>query len=472
MAYSEFYMTPTGSDVNSGTSTANSAAVTDAGGTYTQGGGAGGGTSDKYAASAGTPFSGVSVGDWASIYTAGATVATYVVKITAVNAGGASIDVDSTKLFGTRAASASTKTCKVGGAWASLALCASGNALNTGTVTQATRINVLAGTYANTTTARTLGIAGTTVLPFLVEGYRTNPQDLETAPAAARVAATDIPNFTWTTSGFTAGNFQTYANLAFSDAFNGVAFACSTHTKLDRVQVTNTSTGGSAQAVSNATASRAMFFACRFTLAGTSAACVQGSSATGIIMYDCVIDGGNNGASMGNAVLNLQGCKFVNQTAACVLYTGGNVTADRCTFYGGGAAAVDGIKTSAPASSGASTVTNCIFDTLTNGVNNSSGTNTYHLHCRNNLFHSVTNTYVGLSERYATGDVTDSASPFTSTAGGDFTLLATSNGKAAGSPGMFEGEAFSSYLDIGAYQRQEAGPGAQHPFPGGTLMGL
>lgn len=115
MAFTEFYCNAsTGSNINAGDLAA-SGVVTDVGGTYSQGGGAGG--TDRYTVSAGTPFSGAAAGQFVSVYTAGATVATFIGRVTAVNSGGASIDISLTALSGTRPANASTKTATIGGAW-------------------------------------------------------------------------------------------------------------------------------------------------------------------------------------------------------------------------------------------------------------------------------------------------------------------------------------------------------------------
>jgi len=70
------------------------------------------------AAFGGTPFSSVSVGDFASIYADGATVTGYVGRVTAVNGGGASLDISSTAKSGTAPSnSAILRSCTVGGKW-------------------------------------------------------------------------------------------------------------------------------------------------------------------------------------------------------------------------------------------------------------------------------------------------------------------------------------------------------------------
>lgn len=116
MAFTEFYCNAsTGSNINAGDLAA-SGVVTSTNGAYTQGGGAGG--NDLWSAASGTPFSGASSGQFVSIYNDGATLTTFVGRITAVNSGGASVDVDLTAVAGTRPSTVgSGKTATIGGAW-------------------------------------------------------------------------------------------------------------------------------------------------------------------------------------------------------------------------------------------------------------------------------------------------------------------------------------------------------------------
>lgn len=114
MAFTEFYCQTTGSNLNSGSTASDSA-------TYT-GVGDSDGTSKFTPSDGSTPASSVNVGDFASIYvTAGATVATFVGRVTAVAAGvNGAITVSTTAKSGTipaNSAGAHTITCKVGGAW-------------------------------------------------------------------------------------------------------------------------------------------------------------------------------------------------------------------------------------------------------------------------------------------------------------------------------------------------------------------
>ncbi len=111
-AYTEFYCDPVnGSNLNAGSTTAASASVTETNGGWNSGTGV-------FTAASGTPFSGVSVGEWASIYNDGASTGVFVGRITAIGGGGASITVSLTASGGSAPTTSGTgRSCKVGGAW-------------------------------------------------------------------------------------------------------------------------------------------------------------------------------------------------------------------------------------------------------------------------------------------------------------------------------------------------------------------
>ncbi len=110
MAFTEFYCdAATGSNINAGD---NKTVVTSTNGDW------GNAAANRFTAAAGTPFSGVSVGDFASVYLDGATLAVYIARVTAVNSGGASLDLSTTAKSGTAPATGATgRTCTTGGAW-------------------------------------------------------------------------------------------------------------------------------------------------------------------------------------------------------------------------------------------------------------------------------------------------------------------------------------------------------------------
>lgn len=115
-SWTEFYIQPTGSNLNAGSTNSNAAAFTYAGGTFVR-------STGVFTVGSGNPSSdGVAVGDFASIYTtAGATVATFVARVTARDA--TTITVSLSAIAGaatTVSETAAAATCKVGGAWAGM----------------------------------------------------------------------------------------------------------------------------------------------------------------------------------------------------------------------------------------------------------------------------------------------------------------------------------------------------------------
>jgi hypothetical protein len=170
MAFTEFYIQTTGDDLNSGSTTSDSSSVTTTNGDWNQT------TGNRFIAASGTPFSGVSAGEWASIYLDGATVTTMIGRVTAVNGGGASIDISTTARSGTTTAGATGRTCKIGGAWATLKTplgFITGSATNSSG--DITRINVKSGSTYNITSSTAITYNQTGVV--YLQGYTTTVGD-------------------------------------------------------------------------------------------------------------------------------------------------------------------------------------------------------------------------------------------------------------------------------------------------------
>lgn len=111
MAFTEFYCNPsTGANINAGDLTAN--------GVVTSTNGAWSTVTNIFTATSGTPFSGVTAGDFAALYADGATVATYLARVTTVGGGGLTLTLSTTAISGTAPTTAGTGiTCTTGGAW-------------------------------------------------------------------------------------------------------------------------------------------------------------------------------------------------------------------------------------------------------------------------------------------------------------------------------------------------------------------
>lgn len=114
MAFTELYCQTTGNNLNAGSTNTDAATLTYAGGTWvTTAGGV-------FTVASGNPSSdGVAVGDFASVYTtAGATIATYISRVTARDA--TTITLSATAISGAKTNPSTTggaTTCKIGGAW-------------------------------------------------------------------------------------------------------------------------------------------------------------------------------------------------------------------------------------------------------------------------------------------------------------------------------------------------------------------
>jgi hypothetical protein len=173
MPYTEFYCdTATGSNLNAGDD--KPFVITSTNGDW------GIAAPNRFTAAFGaTPFSSVSVGDFASIYADGATVTGYVGRVTAVNGGGASLDISSTAKSGTAPPnSAILRSCTVGGKWKG----PNGTSgfpfgFVAGTMTNVSahplRVNFKSGTNYSITAAMTHNVAGPTVF----QGYTTTVGD-------------------------------------------------------------------------------------------------------------------------------------------------------------------------------------------------------------------------------------------------------------------------------------------------------
>lgn len=113
MAYTEFYCQNGGSNINAGSTTNNTAAYTSTNGNWST-------VTHIFTPTDGsTPASTVNVGDWASVYNDGATVAVFIVRITAVAAGvNGAITTSATAFAGSAPTTSATgRSIKVGGAW-------------------------------------------------------------------------------------------------------------------------------------------------------------------------------------------------------------------------------------------------------------------------------------------------------------------------------------------------------------------
>lgn len=454
-SFTEFYVTPSGSNLNSGSTTNNAAIYTGVGDSD--------GTSVFTPSDGSTPASTVTNGAWGSVYiTSGATVAVYVGYVTNVAAGvnGAVTFSQSAKAgtFPAASAGAHTITLKVGGAWVG----PSGSTAFpftfvttslTNSSQQECRVN-LKGT--NTITAT---IVHANVGPVRWQGYTNTPGDL------GRWTLQD----TTTAAG--------YALLQFNGANHDVVDCF----------FTSTFTSGTGQGLNlNATECLALrCVAAEFTDVGIigngagnivqceSYHCNRGNNANkggfgvgtaGVLFFRCVSHDNTNANAVGwgsSQPLNLFNCISCNNSNNGAVYTG-TVTSmfKNCDFYNNGGSGIDLSGSTATLVY----VENCNFlKNLAYGIN-SSGTliqrNGEILNCgfgSGTQANSTADIVAGLQGMNQSGNFSyaSNVTPWTDPANGDFRInLAAARAAGAGSftqakPG-FSGTV--GYPDVGAAQ--------------------
>src|SRR5215204_843904 len=281
MAYQEFYMDPAGSNLNAGSTSAAAASVTDLNGGWST-------ATNIFTASAGTPFSGVVAGEWASIYIDGAAIGVFTGRVTVVGGGGATITISTTERIGTPpVTSATTRTCKIGGAWASFQVMTSSFFGTSTTAGISTRINVKAATYANAA-ARSSNHSGTTVFPVCWRGYNTVIGDIDTNTALAK------PLVTFSVGSLSLGVHNIWQQIDITCAVNGIALTMSTTSKIIRSVIINTNAGANGRALSGTSI---LAFECYFKATTTATSCIVQSSGI-TILVGCIVEGGVIGVSI------------------------------------------------------------------------------------------------------------------------------------------------------------------------------
>jgi hypothetical protein len=457
MAFTEFYMQTTGSNLNAGSTNADAASVTSTNGSWDI-------TAETFIATGGTPFAAVNVGDWVSIYNDAATVTPFVAQVTAIYLSGLGVTVSTTVKFGTKpAAGATGKSCKVGGAWADLGMLASGVALNTGTTAVAMRLNLKAGTYASTTTSRTWALAGTATLPIWIRGYASAIGDLDTDFSTAP------PLVTWTTGQFTVSAGHTViSNISITSqatASSG-AVIVSGGAWLDRVRIENTAANSASRSLTFTGGVFNRLTRCWFKATTTADAVVHinNSPSSWVIMQSCYMTGGIACfKSVCTVITNmtLANCHFISPATYGIHFTSVADDYQFCllggTVYGPSS---DGIRLDILSASGGSLIANTIFSNCGGyGINNNSGANASQIARVANDFYSCSSgneTGFGDHPNFAYPG-TESSSPFTNAGGGDFSLVTGALAIAGGSPGQFENTSLIGYMDCGAMQKQATG---------------
>lgn len=322
------------------------------------------------------------------------------------------------------------------------------------------RINVRAGTYASTTTTRTLAATGTTTAPIWWRGFNTTIGDIDTDQTLTK------PALTFTTGGLTiSGAHHIVSNLDISGArTTGQVVLSGAACRVHRVRSENTNAAAGSRAITLSAANN-LASACWFK--ATSSATSVVNATVGGHFRECVIVGGGNGIDCAAvASYSVVGCVILSPGGDGISVNTNAPTFvmfDHNTIYG---ASGDGIEF-ATVPAGASVVTNNLISNCGGwGILNSSGANTNFLWRSNNSFYlNTSGNESGFGDSPSLAEALESGSPFTNAGSGDFSLAsgASSRTKAAPYPGTFENRSFTGYRDIG---------GVQHADPvGGGVAG-
>lgn len=317
------------------------------------------------------------------------------------------------------------------------------------------RVNVLKGTYANTTTTRTFATAGTATAPIWWRGYDTTIGDIDTNNALTK------PSFTFTTGQMvTSGTKQKFSNITISSACTtagGAVSVSGANISFLRVQFSNTAANAASSACSTtAGGAGATFTLCSFSATTTATSAVSPVGASDIFL-GCYIQGGISGVTIGGVSIMIDFCIINSPTTNgvnCAAVSGTVVS--NCSIY----SCTSGVTTSSATAS--VTVLNSVISTCTNGVNQSSGGNSSVIVVAGCSFYACTNDIAGVQECASSTDnmyvaqlnTHETVDPFVATGSQNFGLASTALAKSAGIPGAFESSGVSStgYLDGGAVQ--------------------
>jgi hypothetical protein len=452
MAWSDFYMQTTGSNLNAGSTSSDAAVYTSTAGNWD-------GTSVFTPTDGQTTTSLVNVNDWCSIYPTGNSTTPYIAQVTAVGAGtNGTITLSTTNKFGSAPSSNSgSRNAKTGGAWADLGMVASGVALNTGTVPLSTRINVKAGTYANMSTSRTFTLAGAATTPLWWRGYKTSIGDQDANNQA--VAGTDIPTFTGTSGVFTiSGINQNFHNIDWTCTSTGAPVITVGAVLVTFYGCRITATGANAASYAcQINSGNAFFVRCWLKATASATRVMFCNSSTYTAFRACTVTGGIQGIE-GSACLPLiiMNCVFDTQAGDAIKNSSGTWAIGNSIYNPAG----HGINLTTISSSGNFLCNNYISGASQAGkfgITNSSGTNSMSMRLLGNAFFNCTGNINGATENlFLQDNGTLGSEAFQTPGSQDFRIKVV--GQAIGNPGTFENvSVYQGYEDVGAMQHLATG---------------
>ena len=440
--FNEFYaIGGSGSDTAAG-STQGASTVAQTNGAWDQ-------TLATFTAVSGTPFSGVTAGEWGSIYVDGATTLVFLAQVATINGGGSGVTFSTTANYGgSPTSSANARSCKIGGAWANPWAFIG---IGTTAVYRSTRINIKSGTYASTTVSKTFNNIGSNLAPLLWRGYNTTPGDIEANPLNATYQNAK-PLLTWTTGNCTiSGLRQEWSNVSFQSAVGSSTAAVSVQNEVTftRCRFEYTGTFAGATACAFGTTQGGNFAECVFKAPSTSTRVATVAIGCGYI--NCVFTGGQVGLECTGSPYYVYRCVFMGLTSHGISSTAANrLHVIHCSFLG----CVDGIRCSV-APTGPGTIRWNLFVNCSGvAINNTSGTTTQALVFSDNDFYNNTGgNYAGWqADQPNYGGVTESSNPTVGSTDPTFSA-GTFNG--ASLTRDYEGVTFTGgKWDVGAAQRQ------------------
>ncbi len=327
------------------------------------------------------------------------------------------------------------------------------------------RVNIIAGTYANTTTSRAFATAGTTIANIWWRGYNVTPGDLDNVNTA--VPGTTMPLISFTTGQWTTtGIHQKFSSLAVTSACttsSGAVVTSVTGIDFYRCRIENTASNSAARAISCGSTSQTLLTACYLKATTTADRCVSLANTSSLV--GCTVTGGIVGATptVGSTLAH---CIFDTQAGDTISVASGVSCAIlNCGIY---APTGNGINFTG-ATIAKCYVINNYFSTVNQAskaaINNTSGTNTGLILCVGNAYFNCTANISGVTESFSIFDNgTLGSEAFRAPASQDFTMLPV--GQNLGFPGLFENvSAYQGYLDVGAVQHL-GNMGTLRPFPG------